>query len=111
MALGERIPSLPKVKPRPCGFFGDPKRDCRCSLVQVQRYRDRISGPLLDRIDLHLEVPAIQYQELTSKTPGESSAEMRDRVIACRERQRHRFAAANSRVTCNARMGSKLIKT
>ncbi|MDB6166960.1 MAG: magnesium chelatase, partial [Lacunisphaera sp.] len=74
----------------------------------MQRYRDRISGPLLDRIDLHLEVPSIQYAELTSKKPGESSAAMRDRVIAARQRQRERFAGAN--VTCNARMSSKLLK-
>jgi magnesium chelatase family protein len=99
------------LNPCPCGFFGDPKRECRCSLQQVQRYRDRISGPLLDRIDLHLEVPSIQYAELTSKKPGESSAAMRERVIAARQRQRLRFDGANSRVTCNARMSSKLLKT
>ena len=99
------------LNPCPCGFFGDPKRECRCQLVQVQRYRDRISGPLLDRIDLHLEVPSIQYQELTSKVAGEPSAAMRERIVAARDRQRQRFKAANSRVTCNARMGSKLLKT
>src|SRR4051812_5417463 len=99
------------LNPCPCGFFGDPKRDCRCSLVQVQRYRDRISGPLLDRIDLHLEVPAIQYKELTAKAPGESSSNMRQRVEAARERQRARFSAARSRVNCNARMSAKQIKT
>src|SRR3954470_14228806 len=98
------------MNPCPCGFFGDPKRECRCSLIQVQRYRDRISGPLLDRIDLHLEVPAIQYAELTSKKAGESSAAMRERVVAARGRQRERFTSANSRVTCNARMSSRLLK-
>ena len=55
------------MNPCPCGFFGDPKRECRCSLVQVQRYRDRISGPLLDRIDIHLEVPAVEFREIASK--------------------------------------------
>ena len=79
--------------------------------MQVQRYRDRISGPLLDRIDLHLEVPSIQYQELTSKVAGESSATMRERIAAARDRQQQRFKSANSRVTCNARMGPKLLKT
>jgi magnesium chelatase family protein len=99
------------MNPCPCGFFGDPKRDCRCSLVQVQRYRDRISGPLLDRIDIHLDVASIQYEELAGKAPGETSATMRERIEAARQHQRRRFAAGRSRATCNARMGPKLIKS
>ena len=98
------------LNPCPCGFFGDRKRECRCTLVQVQRYRDRISGPLLDRIDLHLEVASIPYDSLASKAAGETSAEIRGRIEAARSRQHVRFTAARSRITCNARMSPKLIK-
>ena len=58
--------------PCPCGYYGDPKRDCRCSPGQVESYRDRISGPLLDRIDIHVEVPAVEYRELASNQAGEA---------------------------------------
>ncbi len=78
--------------------------------MQVQRYRDRISGPLLDRIDLHLDVPSIQFQELAGKKPGEASALIRERIQAARERQRARFAGSRARITCNARMSPKLLK-
>src|SRR5258706_7045072 len=61
------------MNPCPCGYFGDARRECRCTPQQVERYRDRISGPLLDRIDIHLEVPAVQYREMSSNEPGESS--------------------------------------
>ena len=98
------------TNPCPCGFYGDPKRECRCSPAQVQRYSDRISGPLLDRIDIHLEMPPIQFQELTGQKPGEPSAPMRERITAARQRQRARFAAARSRISSNARMSPKLIK-
>jgi magnesium chelatase family protein len=98
------------VKPYPCGFYGDPKRVCRCTLLQVQRYRDRISGPLLDRIDIHLEVPPMHYSELAGKKPGEASAPIRGRIEKARLRQRDRFTAARSRITCNARMSPKLLK-
>jgi magnesium chelatase family protein len=98
------------LNPCPCGFYGDPKRECRCTQLQVQRYRDRISGPLLDRIDLHLEVPATSYQELAGKKPGEASAPIRSRIEAARTCQRERFSSARSRITCNARMSPKLLK-
>lgn len=81
------------MNPCKCGFYGDPKRECRCSQLDVQRYRDRISGPLLDRIDIHVEVPAVQYQDIASKTPGEPSAAIRQRIETAREIQRQRFAA------------------
>lgn len=98
------------MNPCPCGYFGDPRRECRCSPVQVERYRQRISGPLLDRIDLHVEVPAVKYEELTSEAEEETSAAIRERVMAAREVQRKRFARAG-KVSCNARMGSRQIKT
>jgi magnesium chelatase family protein len=96
------------MNPCPCGYFGHPKRECRCSPVQVQRYRDRISGPLLDRIDIHVEVPAVQYQEMTSNKPGESSAAIAARVQRVRDVQAKRFAASGCART-NARMSSRQI--
>jgi magnesium chelatase family protein len=96
------------MNPCPCGYFGDPKRECRCSSVTVQKYRQRISGPLLDRIDLHIEVPAVQYAELSSSVAGEASEAIRSRVQSARKIQQERFG--NTNATCNARMSSKLIK-
>src|SRR5437763_16756973 len=93
MAVEARTPCLREVNACPCGYFGDPKRDCRCSPVQVQRYRDRISGPLLDRIDIHIEVPAVQYHEMASNEPAELSAAIGARVQRVREIQRARFTA------------------
>src|SRR5271154_4630660 len=74
----------------PCGFYGDPTRECRCTGGIIQRYLSKISGPLLDRIDLHIEVPAVPYQELRTKADGASSSEMRARVAEARLLQRSR---------------------
>lgn len=79
------------MNPCPCGYYGDVKRECRCGPVQVQRYRQRISGPLLDRIDLHIEVPLIDYKDLASAEAGESSSIIRSRVEQVRAIQRKRF--------------------
>ena len=98
------------TQPCACGYYGDTKRECRCTPVQVERYRDRISGPLLDRIDIHVEVPAVEYRELTSDLVGETSSVIRDRIEIARRRQLTRFGE-KSRVRCNARMSSKQIKT
>ncbi len=97
------------MNPCPCGFFGDLKRECRCTGMQVQRYRQRISGPLLDRIDIHVEVPAVPFKDLTGAAPGESSAAIRERVLAARAIQQKRFAGAPG-IRCNARMTSKAIR-
>lgn len=97
------------MNPCPCGYFGDLKRECRCSPVQVQRYRQRISGPLLDRIDLHIEVPSIEYREIASERAEEPSAAIRERVGQARERQQARFRS-DPKTTCNARMSSRAIK-
>jgi magnesium chelatase family protein len=78
------------MNPCPCGFYGDPGRECRCTGALIQRYLGKISGPLLDRIDLHIEVPAVPYQELRGKDTGLSSAEMRERVCAARAIQQAR---------------------
>jgi len=76
--------------PCPCGFFGDPGKECRCTGAMIQRYLGKLSGPLLDRIDLHIEVPAVPYKELRGRDDGVSSAEIRERVCRARARQRQR---------------------
>jgi magnesium chelatase family protein len=78
------------LKPHPCGFYGDPTRECRCTGAIIQRYLGKISGPLLDRIDLHIEVPAVPYKDLRSNTNGATSDEMRQRVLAARALQQSR---------------------
>lgn len=97
------------MNPCPCGYFGDLKRECRCGPLQVQRYRQRISGPLLDRIDLHIEVPAVEYKDIASTRVEENSEAIRERVMRARERQQRRFAD-DSKTNCNARMGPRQIK-
>lgn len=92
----------------PCGFFGDPRRECRCTPNQIQRYRNRISGPLLDRIDLHVEVPAVSYESLSSLEPGETSASMRARVVKARQRQSDRFSPGEG--VCNAAMTPRQVQ-
>jgi magnesium chelatase family protein len=84
--------------------------ESRCSPRDIQNYLGRISGPLLDRIDLHVEVPAVKFREITSERTGETSAQIRERVVAARQRQQKRFAD-KPRITCNARMGSRELKT
>jgi magnesium chelatase family protein len=79
------------MNPCPCGYYGDPSRPCTCSSTAVTRYQKRISGPLMDRIDIHIQVPRVEYQKLRDMRAGESSAEVRARVEAARERQRNRF--------------------
>ena len=83
--------------------------ESQCSPKQIQNYLGRISGPLLDRIDLHVEVPAVKFQEIASGRPGEASTAIRERVVAARRRQQARFAG-KPRITCNARMGSRELK-
>lgn len=97
------------LNPCPCGFFGDLKRECRCSSVQVQRYRQRISGPLLDRIDIHVEVPAVSFKDLTGTHSGESSQDILDRVLAARAIQQERFAKSPG-TRCNARMLPRILR-
>jgi magnesium chelatase family protein len=80
------------MNPCPCGFAGDPDRECRCTPPQIERYRSRLSGPLRDRLDLTVDVPALPPDTLGQIAPGESSAAVRARVVAARERQRERYA-------------------
>ena len=97
------------MNPCQCGYFGDAERACTCSMGMIQRYRKRISGPLLDRIDLHIEVPRVEYDKLTNATLGEPSSAIRARVEAARNRQRARLAPLG--MTCNADMGAREIRT
>lgn len=96
------------LNPCPCGYRNDPRRDCHCTIPQIERYMAKISGPLLDRIDIHIEVPAVPFRELSTETPGTSSADMRAAVIAAREIQHHRFA--NTRARHNAHMSTRQIR-
>jgi len=96
------------MNPCRCGWYGHPSGRCRCSLNDVRRYQSRISGPLLDRIDMIVEAPALEYEELRRKTPSESSAEIRVRVNRARQRQHRRFEADETR--CNAHMDSRELR-
>lgn len=96
------------MNPCPCGYHGDPKRVCQCRPAEVARYRKRISGPLLDRFDMVLEVPPVDPAGLLSKPDGESSATIRARVLAARQLQAQRYAGLG--VSCNARLSGKLLQ-
>jgi len=91
------------MNPCPCGYYGDPVRECTCSLSTISRYQKRISGPLLDRIDIHVEVPRVDYHKLTDERLGEPSEAIQARVERAREVQRKRFA--DTSLSCNADMG------
>ena len=97
------------LNPCPCGFRNDPRRHCNCTPPQIERYMGKISGPLIDRIDIHVEVPATDFQELSSKNVGTSSEEIRDWVVAARKVQYDRFSG--TAVRYNAQMSSKQIRT
>jgi magnesium chelatase family protein len=97
------------MNPCPCGYFGDPTRECHCTPPMIQRYVAKISGPLLDRIDIHIEVPAVKYKELRAPASAEDSAAVRQRVIAARERQTARFAG-EKKTYANAQMAPKMIR-
>ncbi|HZU70654.1 MAG TPA: YifB family Mg chelatase-like AAA ATPase [Ktedonobacteraceae bacterium] len=91
------------MNPCPCGFYGDPVKECTCSAMAIARYQKKISGPLLDRIDIHVEVPRVDYEKLADKRQVETSEMIRQRVQAARERQLERFKG--TKLTCNAEMG------
>ena len=94
------------MNPCPCGYFTDPTKECTCNSLQIQKYMAKISGPLLDRIDLHIDVPAVKYKELASKDASEASQKIRERVVLAREVQMKRFAGRKG-MYCNADMQSK----
>ena len=96
------------MNPCPCGYRNDPRRDCNCTPPQIERYMSRISGPLLDRIDIHIEVPAVPYRELRGGPPGTGTAAMRQQVIAARAAQEKRLAGTG--VLRNANLSSKHLR-
>ncbi len=97
------------MNPCPCGYLGDARHACRCSIPQIQRYRSKVSGPLMDRIDIHVEVPAVAFRDLTTAAKGEASETIRARVAAARDIQHGRFRRA--RIHSNAQMSSRQIKS
>ncbi len=96
------------MNPCPCGHYTDPRRECRCSPRQIETYRRRISGPLLDRIDIHVDVPRVEYRDMTSSRPAEPSEAIRARVEDARRRQLERFRGA--RTYTNARMSTRQVR-
>ena len=96
------------MNPCPCGYYTDPRHQCTCTPSQIHKYRSRISGPLLDRIDIHVEVPAVSYSELASRSGGERSEKIRDRVNRARKVQMERFR--DFKIYCNAQMTTRHIK-
>jgi len=104
-----RVMLAAAMNPCPCGHFGDAQKPCTCAPQAVQRYLARVSGPLLDRIDLHVEVPALRYDELSDRRASEPSAAIRERVTRARERQRERFAG-RADIHANAHMAARDIR-
>jgi magnesium chelatase family protein len=90
------------MNPCPCGYYNHPKRQCTCSETQIHKYLNRVSGPLIDRFDIHIEVPPVDYNDLTNSAAGESSQKIRERVNAARKLQTERYTG--SKTTCNARL-------
>ena len=108
MTFPASVMMVAAMNPCPCGFYTDSQHDCVCSPMVIQRYRSRISGPLLDRLDIHIEVPAVKYKELTDRSPGEPSAAIRDRVNQARNLQLERFRGTP--YFCNAQMGARELR-
>src|SRR2546428_6896171 len=92
----------------PCGNYGDPVKECSCTAMAIARYQKRISGPLLDRIDIHVEVPRVDYEKLADKRNAENSETIRKRVQAAREQQLERLKG--TKMTCNAEMGPSEVR-
>jgi magnesium chelatase family protein len=98
------------LNPCPCGYYTDPRHECSCRPEQIQKYMSRISGPLLDRIDIHVEVPALSYEELAGKPAGPDSANLREQVAQCRAIQIERFKN-EPKIFCNAHMESRYLRS
>ena len=99
------------MNPCPCGFHNDRTRDCQCTPPMIQRYISKISGPLMDRIDIHIDVPAVNYKEMRSAAEPEGSCKIRERVVRARQKQLDRFASSKQKLYCNAQMTSRQIRT
>jgi magnesium chelatase family protein len=96
------------MNPCPCGYYTDPSRECTCTPHQIQKYLSKISGPLLDRIDLHIEVPALKWKEISDTQPAEPSSAIRERITRAREIQQKRFAEEG--IHCNAQMATNQMR-
>ena len=99
------------LNPCPCGYRNDARRQCHCTVQQIERYMSKISGPLLDRVDIHIEVPAVPFKELADRASGTTSESMRAQVIRARQVQRQRFSSAKTATRCNAQMSSPELRT
>jgi magnesium chelatase family protein len=100
------------MNPCPCGYFNDRSRECHCTSPMIQRYMSKISGPLLDRIDIHIDVPAVNYKEMRSGSEPETSAAIRERVLRAREVQLTRFADnKREKLYCNAQMSPRHMRS
>ena len=99
---------IASMNPCKCGYYGDPNHECTCTTGQIQAYLNRVSGPMLDRFDLHIEVPSIKYDELSAKKKGESSDDIRKRVDKARKIQLERYK--DSGIFCNAQLTPALIE-
>jgi magnesium chelatase family protein len=108
MKFPASIMLIAAMNPCPCGYYTDPNRTCKCSSITVERYMSQISGPLIDRIDIHVEVPPVPWKQLRSETPGASSADIRTQVLAIRDTQRQRFGPGTT--TTNATMSSQELR-
>lgn len=108
LTFPSRMILIAAMNPCPCGYYGDKDHPCSCSPMEIKRYTRKLSGPLLDRIDIHIRVPRVEYKELTASKKAESSAEIRKRVSAARERQLERLKSYG--LFCNAQMNHALIK-
>jgi magnesium chelatase family protein len=102
-----RFMMVAAMNPCPCGYHGDPSRQCRCSPKQIRQYQAKLSGPLLDRIDIHILVPSVRYRELTGPYSGESSEVVAERVLGARKKQQQRMAGQE--LSCNARLSDRQI--
>lgn len=110
LSFPARFMLVAAMNPCPCGYFNDRTRECHCTPMIIQRYISKISGPLLDRIDIHIDVPAVNYRELRSTVAPESSSDVRARILRAREIQLDRFARGVERICANAQMGSREIR-
>jgi len=96
------------MNPCPCGYYGDPKKECSCTLIQIHKYRTKVSGPLLDRIDIHIEVPPVKYKELSDDSGGEASSRIKERVNRARKIQEERFKGKG--IYSNSQMPPKYVR-
>ncbi len=108
LTLPARFMLVAAMNPCPCGYYTDPKKECHCSAIQIKKYMSKISGPLLDRIDIQLEVPCLKTEEITSKARAEGSDVIRGRVDKARHKQRERYAA--ERIACNSELEARQVE-